>query len=52
MVLSFEYGKSARSIHLPGGLGCDRMAGNLLAPLKDPVGAVRAALRNPIGTPP
>ena len=52
MDLSFEYGNGAISAHLPSGCGCDRLEGSLLRPLEDPEGAVRAALRNPIGTPP
>ncbi len=50
MELSFEYGKGGRSIHLSGTIGYDRLAGNLLAPMEDPEGAVKAALRDPIGT--
>jgi nickel-dependent lactate racemase len=52
MELSFEYGRGARTVHLPNGLGCNWLAGNFLTPLEDPEGAIRAALRNPIGTPP
>jgi lactate racemase len=52
MELQFAYGKGTRSVRLSVRSRCDQLAGNLLAPLEDPEGAVRAALRNPIGTPP
>jgi lactate racemase len=52
MELTFPYGKGTRTVHLSGGFVCDQLAANLAASLEDPEGAVRAALRNPIGTPP
>ncbi len=48
----FQYGEGRRSLHLPSGIRCDRLAANLLPSLQDPAGAVKDALRNPIGTPP
>ena len=49
---SFRYGSEARGISLPPEHTCDTLLPQSLPPLPDPVSAIRAALANPIGTPP
>jgi nickel-dependent lactate racemase len=49
---SVKYGQGTRSLALPPGLRFDTLAPGFCAPLRDPIAAVRTALRNPIGTPP
>ncbi len=52
MELLFRYGEGTRSLRLADGFRCEALTANPQASLEDPEGAVRAALRNPIGTPP
>lgn len=50
--LSLQYGRGNRSVTLPPGFRYDTVLPRALPALRDPVQAVRAALRQPIGTPP
>jgi lactate racemase len=50
--LSFRYGSEARVIALAPDTSCETLLPQAIQPLKDPLSAVRAALANPIGTPP
>ena len=50
--LSFRYGSEARVISVATDAPCETLLPQSLPPLKDPASAVRAALADPIGTPP
>ncbi|HUX09636.1 MAG TPA: nickel-dependent lactate racemase [Terriglobia bacterium] len=50
--LALRYGDGVKPVQLASGLKCETLAANLQPALPDPAGAVRSALRNPIGTPP
>ena len=49
---SFRYGSEVRVISLASDSACETLLPQSLPPLNDPASAVRAALANPIGTPP
>ena len=49
---SFRYGSEVRVISLASDPACETLLPQSLPPLNDPASAVRAAVVNPIGTPP
>jgi nickel-dependent lactate racemase len=50
--LSFRYGSESRTLRLAPELACETLLPQSLPTLEDPVSAIRAALADPIGTPP
>ena len=48
--LRFQYGEGHLSVRIPASVPCETLTPKLMPPAANPVAAVRAALRDPIGT--
>jgi len=50
--LQFQYGEGHLSVRIPSAWPCETLSPKLTHPVANPVAAIRAALRDPTGTPP